>query len=576
MRLTSLPVFSVCLLFGFPALAQTSAYKITGVVVNSSTGAPVPYCHLTPSRSGRGRAGGGQSSSPMAGRQFPGAVAGVDADDHGRFVVTVPSAGMWRLVASAPGYTTQAYEEHQMYASAIVLSEQAPVYDLTFRLPPEASLTGTVLDEDGESVRNAQVRLLAVPPPSPDGKPGAMTTRSVVMSDDRGYYEFADLPPGSYRVAVNTKPWYASSAQPRRITDGQSSNSANSLDPSLDVTYPETWYPGGDDPGRAEIISLHAGDSARADFTLIPVPAIHLRLITPPNETGPQGRAAPYFPVIERVGAGGGIGGFMSSSTFTPSQGQNIDVGGLSPGLYQIRLQNQNQEQRVALVQVTENGARTVDFNAPSEESNITIHIEGAANDDDSIQVGFIDAETGQRVTQFNPRPGVPMRGKQQEDRPRERIMQVPPGRYEVVLGGKPDIYLDGMKAQSAEVEGRYIKVHSGNATLTIHAARGRASVTGVATIAGKPVVGAMVLLVPAGLDDSSSVTLLARDQTNTDGSYDLPSVIPGQYILLAIDNGWQINWKDATTLNRYLIHGVPLDLRPGTEIKQDIEAQAP
>jgi protocatechuate 3,4-dioxygenase beta subunit len=511
----------------------------------------------------------------MAARQFSGAIAGTDADDRGRFIVTVPSAGMWRLVANAPGYTTQAYEEHQTYASAIVLTEQAPVYDLTFRISPEASVTGTVLDEAGESVRNAQVRLLAVPPASPDGKPGAISTRSVVMTDDRGYYEFANLAPGNYRVAVNTKPWYASSAQPRRPAEGQTNNSASSLDPSLDVTYAETWYPGGDDAARAETISLHAGDTARADFSLVPVPAIHLRLITPPNDTGPQGHAAPYFPVIERVGSGGGVGGLVSNSIMSPSQGQ-IDIGGLSPGLYQIRLQNQNQEPRVALVQVTENGARTVDFNAPSDEANITIHFEGAANDDDSIQVGFIDAETGQRVTQFNPRPGGPMRGKQQEDRPRERIMQVPPGRYEVVLGGKPDIYLDGMKAQSAEVDGRYIKIHNGTATLTIHTARGRTSVAGAATIDGKPAIGAMVLLVPAGLDDPSSVTLLARDQTNTDGSYDLPAVIPGQYILLAIDNGWQINWKDATTLNRYLIHGVPLDLRPGTEIKQNIEAQAP
>ncbi len=574
MRVTSLPVLGIFLVLGLPALGQTSVYKITGVVINSSTGAPVPYCHLTASRSGRGRAGGGQFPGPP-GRQFPGAIEGVDADNHGRFVVTVPSAGMWRLVANAPGYTTQAYEEHQSYASAIVLTEQAPVYDLTFKLSPEASLTGTVLDEAGESVRNAQIRLLSVPPPSPDGKPNAMTTRSVVMTDDRGYYEFANLPPGNYRVVVNAKPWYASSAQPRGFTVGQTPNPASSLDPSLDVTYTETWYPGGDDPTRAETLSLHAGDTARADFALIPVPAIHLRLITPPIETGAQGRPAQYFPVIERVGSSGGFGGFMLNSTVTPSQGQ-IDIGGLSPGLYQIRLQNQNQDAKVTLVQVSENGARTVDFNAPSDEANITIHLEGAADDTDSIQVGFLDAETGQRVTQFNPRPGGQMRGKQQEDRPRERIMQVPPGRYEVVLGGKPDIYLDGMKAQSAEVDGRYITVHSGNAILTIHAARGRTSVTGVATIAGKPVAGAMVLLVPAGLDDPSSMTLLARDQTNTDGSYDLPAVIPGQYILLAIDNGWQINWKDASTLNRYLIHGVPLDLRPGTEIKQDIEAQAP
>jgi hypothetical protein len=564
-KLSSLPAFGMLLLLAIPAFSQTaSIYRITGVVVNSSNGAPVAYCHLTPSRAGRGR---------VAGRQFPaGALAGVDADAHGRFAITVPSAGAWRLVANAPGYTTQAYEEHQGYFSSIVLTEQAPVYDVRFRLSPEASLTGTVLDEAGESVRNAQVRLFTVPPPSPDGKPEAMNTRSFATTDDRGYYEFANLPPGSYRVAVNTRPWYASSAQPRRV-DLQVATSASSLDPSLDVTYAETWYPGVDDATQAETLTLHQGDTAQADFHLVPMPAIHLRLITPPNETTPQGRATPYFPRIERVGSG--IGGPVPVSTTSSAQGQ-IDVGGLSPGLYQIRLENQNQESRVAVVQVTASGARTVDFNSSAEEANITIHLDGAAEDSNAIQVGLIDAETGQRVTQFDPRSGGPMRGRQQEARPRERIMQVPPGRYEVVLGGRPDIFLDGMSAQSAEVVGRFIKVHSGNSTLTIHVARGRASVTGIATLADKPAVGAMVLLVPAGLDDPSSVTLLARDQTNTDGSFDLPAVIPGQYILLAIDNGWEINWRDATTLNRYLIHGVPLELRPGSEVKQNIEAQEP
>lgn len=154
--------------------------------------------------------------------------------------------------------------------------------------------------------------------------------------------------------------------------------------------------------------------------------------------------------------------------------------------------------------------------------------------------------------------------------------MQVPPGRYEVVLGGQSDTYLTGMSAQSAEVSGRFVKVRSGDASLTIHIRHGKASVSGIATLEGKPVVAALVLLVPAGLGDPKDITQLGRDQTNTDGSFDLNSIVPGDYILVAIDNGWQINWKDPSTLNRYLIHGVPLELRPGATVKQNVEAQAP
>ena len=81
---------------------------------------------------------------------------------------------------------------------------------------------------------------------------------AIAMTDDRGYYEFANLPPGNYKVMVNTKPWYATSAQPRR-GDASSANAGNSQDPSLDVTYADTWYPGVDDPTQAETLALLVG-----------------------------------------------------------------------------------------------------------------------------------------------------------------------------------------------------------------------------------------------------------------------------------------------------------------------------
>ena len=89
----------------------------------------------------------------------------VDADDNGHFSIPLPSAGAWALTATARGYASGAYEQHQQYSSAIVLTPEAPTYDLVFRLPPEASITGIVLDEAGEPVRNAQVALHTIPAP---------------------------------------------------------------------------------------------------------------------------------------------------------------------------------------------------------------------------------------------------------------------------------------------------------------------------------------------------------------------------------------------------------------------------
>jgi hypothetical protein len=153
--------------------------------------------------------------------------------------------------------------------------------------------------------------------------------------------------------------------------------------------------------------------------------------------------------------------------------------------------------------------------------------------------------------------------------------MQVPPGKYEVRLMDR-EFYLLGLSAKGAEIAGRFVTVHSGDATLKLQTATGRASVHGIASAAGKSVEGAMVLLVPAGLGDPGSFASVVRDQTNTDGSFDLGNVVPGQYILVAIANGEQIHWNDTETLQRYLTQGTPLDLKPDARVSEDVAVQQP
>ncbi len=128
----------------------------------------------------------------------------------------------------------------------------------------------------------------------------------------------------------------------------------------------------------------------------------------------------------------------------------------------------------------------------------------------------------------------------------------------------------------ATEIAGRIVTIPGGQSTLTIRFAAGRASLSGVANLNGKAMVGGLVMLVPITIDQPGSITELRRDQTNTDGSFDIASIIPGQYILVAIDQGWDINWSDPPTLNHYLANGVPLDLRSPTSVKQNIEGELP
>jgi hypothetical protein len=306
-------------------------------------------------------------------------------------------------------------------------------------------------------------------------------------------------------------------------------------------------------------------------------PRVSNGLNTPPMQA---------FPIVQQISSGGSGQNLIQTTTRFDQQGQ-IDVGGLTPGVYQVRLAGPNQEGHAAVVEVNANSTRTLDLSTPSRDmARITLRFDGPADSDSSsraersggVQVTLIDRDNlhGSFFSGAAEVGGINFARRDQKESNADRTMEVPPGRYEVVLQGWPNIFLTGLTAKGAETAGRYVTVGAGESTLTIHVANGRASLTGVATLEGKPSAGAMMLLVPITIEDPNSITILLQDQTNTDGSFDLSNIIPGQYILVAIDHGWQINWGDNSTLRRYLMQGVPVDLKSSAIVKQNITAQAP
>ena len=75
---------------------------------------------------------------------------------------------------------------------------------------------------------------------------------------------------------------------------------------------------------------------------------------------------------------------------------------------------------------------------------------------------------------------------------------------------------------------------------LVVTESQGETRVEGFVTKAGKGVAGAMVVLLPK--DTGAWRSLSRRDQSNlSDGSFALRDVAPGQYTLVAIQNGWSL-----------------------------------
>ena len=76
---------------------------------------------------------------------------------------------------------------------------------------------------------------------------------------------------------------------------------------------------------------------------------------------------------------------------------------------------------------------------------------------------------------------------------------------------------------------------------------------------AGRGFAGAMVVLVPK--DPEGHRDLFRRDQSDLDGTFSLYGVVPGSYYLVAIENGWDLDWSQSTVIAAYAKHGRSIEV---------------
>ena len=83
-----------------------------------------------------------------------------------------------------------------------------------------------------------------------------------------------------------------------------------------------------------------------------------------------------------------------------------------------------------------------------------------------------------------------------------------------------------------------------------------------------------MIVLVPRDIRGLHSMA--RRDQSDSDGSFALRDVPPGDYTVVAIENAWDLDWGLKGALDKYLDRGIPLHLAPGTGKLLRIEPPVP
>jgi hypothetical protein len=520
----ALILLSVCTFLPSRADGQAPAanFKIAGTVVNSISGAPLAKTRI--------------SLMDTANRAN---TLSIVTTENGRFAFTSLKRGKYALQGAKLGFISGGYEQHEEFSTAIVTGPDFDTTNLVLRLTPLALIGGKVLDETGQPVRKAEVHLYV---DNQQGGRRRTVPLGVDLTDDQGYYEFTELAPANYFISVSAKPWYAvhsfSSA-------GNGYPAQPSVPSSLDVAYPTTYNNGATDSQAATPIAVQAGDHLQVDIHLSPVPVLHLIFRIPQSDQ--QGVSMPAFET--RV---------FDSREYLPIEGMQstspgvYEVAGIPAGKYTVRFMDpkSGQAQQSTEMNLTKDG-QELDLTRGEASATVKLSVKMPRQEPLPQQINIALLDTRRQIVGFQ---AMNAAGEVQFE-------NIPAGKYGILVYSQNRRYaVARMVSGGVETLGHDLNAPPGSSlSMTVFLALGLVNVEGFAMRASKPCSGVMVALVPK--DPQSHLEMFRRDQSDSDGSFALPAVIPGTYTLIAVEDAWGFQWLQPDVLNGYLQHGQSLTI---------------
>ncbi len=498
------------------AIAQspplTGPYRIAGRVVDAVTGEPVRRATV---------AALAEEDSHM--------VASGQSDSDGRFLLDHLPAAKYPLTASKRGFRTAFYDEHDGgYNSAIVTGPGQDTANLVFKLMPAAVLHGTVTADGGDPAESASVLLFKYQGDTTQPRPTDKIEQvDGAMTDDTGAYEFSNLAAGVYLLAVSTSPWYAMHPPPRRTVASE--------DSPLDVAYPVTYFDSTTDEASASPITLAAGSRQQADLNLHAVPALRLQVTAPR-----RGNNDIVQPELRQMIFGVQVSA-ETSTGIDPIHTGIVEFNGVAPGHYEL---TQGEPPRILDLDTT--SSQEIDPNAGTLAVNLTGTLRsttGALPDNVTVTLEPIGGR-GLAGMQANARKG------------QFQFDAVAPGAWGIIAttqaGSLPVI---AISTAGSVLPGNQVTIRDHPLSLIATVSPSLSRVRGFARRDGKGIAGAMIVLIPR--QPSAYRALVRRDQADSDGSFSLNDVPAGQYTVVAIEDGWNLDWTDRSTMTRYLPGGV-------------------
>jgi protocatechuate 3,4-dioxygenase beta subunit len=534
-----------------PVPPAPSTFRISGRVIDASTRQPLAraFVVINPTNSPN------TPNPPDSGRVEI-------TDEQGLFAFAAVPPGKYVLSARHRGHLTQMYQQHENFMTAIVVGPGLESENLIFGMRPGASISGDVLDESDDPVRHADVMLFHQFVAG--GRRRTLQVRRA-NTNDEGHYHFSHLNPGTYFVGVLAQPWYAQHGARYRVKQVNQDGNETGFQPlieqnqSLDVVYGIAFFSNAGDLPGATPIALHSGDMAIADFRLRPVPAAHVLVRTPAVEPQQSTNVSVSQTVAD------------NDTIWVPAQ-----VNQVAPGLVEVSGVPQG---RFNLVLNTQQGNATAHRSRKVQLEN-DAEVDATRSASSLVVSGILRVEDGSPVPQ-------PARVRLRTSAAGEfwdtivsatgefsfKDNPVETGNYELMIIEPQGLFIRSLASANAKTSGRSLEIATAqDVTVTINASKGSGRITGVALEKDKPASGVMIVLAP--LDLKSNPALFRRDQSDSDGTFSLNAVVPGRCTLMAIEDGWDLEWADPAVLQKYISGGETVQIAPNQKADVSVKVQ--
>jgi len=518
--------------FGAPKTQNNAECVLAGTVVRLDTGEPLKKATVIL----RSQDNGEQSVF-------------VITDGEGHFQFNKVEPGNYSLEVLHNGFVKMGYGQKQ-YGDPVAnlnLAAGQKMTDLVFKLPRTSSISGRVMDEDGQPLPRVGVRVYQRSGRNSKHQLGAVAGAGA-LTNDLGEYRVFDLVPGRYYVRANYQ-------EPREVMGIKPSSSKSPKE-----SYPPTFYPNAADPAKAVGIIVNAGDQIPSvDFLLEPVHVVNIRgKVFNTIASGTDGNLSVILMQHREV-----LNDFAPASSQVWNKEGRFEFRDVFPGSYVIRASWSVNQERYSSRRELEVG------NADVEGVNVTItrgvDVSGRVAWEQKPPSEAQGVHVALQISDEGPFPsnsGAPVA----EPDGTFLIKNVPEGVYRPqVITGSLDCFLKSARYGGADVTDGGLSPHAGtDAALELKLSCRAARIEGfVLTEDSLPAAGVYVVAIPDAPHRDRDWEYRA-ERTDQNGRFLLPGIVPGTYRVFSWNCGDDFDWYDAEQLKPYESKGMSVSVEEG------------